>query len=66
MLVHVHLTASARHFVHNVRLLLDGEGVFYFNSEEASEGGARPERRSDVEVLTNPPDPFTHACYVRE
>ena len=54
-----------RDSIHDVRLFLDGEGIFYL-SQEASERGARPEHRSDVKVLTLPPDPLTHACYVRE
>ena len=33
-LPYVHLTAGARHFIHNVCLFLDGEGVLEFRTCE--------------------------------
>ena len=38
------------YFIHDLRLFLDGEGVFYLG-EEASEGWGRPEHRCDVKVV---------------
>ena len=64
-LVDVHLSAGAWYFVDNVHLLLHREGVLDL-SEERTEGGSGLEHRSDVEVLTHPPDPLTHASHVRE
>ena len=64
-LADVHLFTDARYFIDNVRLLLHREGILDL-SEERTEGGSRPEHRSDVEVLTHPPDPLTHASHVRE
>ena len=62
-LADVHLSAGARYFVDNVRLLLHREGVLDL-SEERTEGGSGPEHRFDVEVLTHSPDPLTHASHV--
>ena len=64
-LADVYLSAGARYFVDNVHLLLHREGVLDL-SEERTEGGSGLEHRSDVEVLTHPPDPLTHASHVRE
>ena len=63
-LANVHFSAGARYFV-DVCLLLHREGVLDL-SEERTEGGSGPEHHSDVEVLTHPPDPLTHASHVRE
>ena len=56
----VHLSAGAWYFVDNVFLLLQrGRGGVLDLSEEkmmGTEGGSGSEHRSDVEVLTHPPD----------
>ena len=61
----LHLSARGRYFVDGVCLLLPREGVLDL-SEEQAEGGSRLEHRSDVEVLTHPPDPLPNATHVRE
>ena len=64
-LADVYLSAGAWNFVDDVGLLLHREGVLDL-SEERTESESGLEYRSDVEVLTHPPDPLTHASYVRE
>ena len=61
-LADVHLSAGAWHFVDDVCLLLPGERVL----DISEEGGSRLEYRSDVEVLTHPPDPLTNTSYISE
>ena len=56
------LSAGAQYFVLRSRTR---EGVLGL-SEERTEGGSGLEHCSEIEVLTHPPDPLTHARHVRE
>ena len=64
-LADIQFSTGAWHFIDDVCLLLNREGVFDL-SEERMDGGSGNEHCSDIQVLTHPADPLINASYIRE